>query len=295
MNAALLTQTGWQIRRGTREDRNRILPLIYFESYVHQQPGWRPILDYITPPSVFLLLQKEEVPQAVWLASIEGEAVSWLRLFAVAQPFATEQAWELLWDHARPALLQAGVQRLYALAVKEWTQRLFEQEGFRRISSVRNMAWQKQPLPPRRPLPPQFTLRPMTIEDLNAVLALDHQAFPNPWRMTAPDLQRVAQEAVVKTVIEGPEGLAGYQISTMGLRGGHLARLAVHPAAQRMGLGFALVYDALTHFLQEGAEWVTVNTWGDNQAAVQLYRRFGFRFLPEEHPLYCLDLAPEGD
>ena len=294
MTAAPLTQTEWQVRHGVLEDRNRILPLIYFEPYVHQQPGWRPILDYVNSPSVFLLLQQKDHPQAVWLASIEDEGISWLRLFAVAQVLSPEKAWALLWEQARPSLQKARVRRLYVLAVKEWTRTFFEEMGFQQVSSVRNMAWPRQPLPPRRALPPQIALRPMQPADLEAVLALDHLAFREPWKMSASDLEQVYQEAVISTVAEGPEGLVGYQISTLSVRGGHLARLAVHPAAQRQGIGFALVYDALSYFAREKAEWVTVNTWCENQAAVALYRHFGFHFLPEKHPLYRLDIAPEG-
>lgn len=294
MNTAPVTQTGLWIRHGTSADGNRILPLIYFEPYVHQQPGWRPILDYITSPSVFLLLQKDDLPQAVWLASIEKGAVSWLRLFAVAYTLSPQAAWAQLWRQALPALKQAGVKRLYALGTKGWLRSLLEDSGFRQGTAVRNLAWRRQPLPPRRPLPAEITLRPMEPSDLEAALALDRRAFPNPWKMTRPDIERVFQEATSRTVAVSPRGIVGYHISTSGVRGGHLARLAVHPQAQRRGIGYALVYDALTHFVQEGAEWVTVNTWSDNLAAIQLYHRFGFHFLPEEHPLYCLDLASEG-
>lgn len=297
MNAVPLAKTGLRIRHGTSADGNRILPLIYFEPYVHQQPGWRPILDYITPPSVFLLLEQDDRPQAVWLASIEEDekdTVSWLRLFAVAYTFSPQEAWAQLWGQALSALRQAGVQRLYALGTKGWLNALLEKSGFWQVTTVRNLAWQRQPLPPRPSLPADITLRPMEISDLKAALTLDRSAFPSPWKMTAPDIERVFQEATASTVAVSPQGIVGYHISTSGVRGGHLARLAVHPRAQRRGIGYALVYDALTHFVREGAEWVTVNTWSDNVGAIRLYHRFGFHFLPEAHPLYCLDLASEG-
>lgn len=291
MNAASLTQTDLRVRPGTSADGNRILPLIYFEPYVHQQPGWRPLLDYITSPSVFLLLQKDDHPQAAWLASIEEEDVGWLRLFAVAYTLSPQEAWRQLWRRARSALQRAGVRRLYTLGTKGWLRSLLESAGFQQETTVRNLAWQRQPLPPKRPLPPGVILRPMEPSDLEAALALDRSAFPSPWKMTAPDIQRAFQDATSSTVAVSPQGIVGYHISTFGARGGHLARLAVHPQAQRRGIGYALVYDALTHFVQEGAEWVTVNTWSDNLAAIQLYRRFGFHFLPEAHPLYRLDLS----
>ena len=281
------------VRRGEAADRNRVLPLIYFEPFVHQQPGWRPPLEWAEEGAPFFLLCQDERPEAVWLASVEEEGTAWLRLFAVSRDLAPEEAWEALWPHGEAALRQRGVRSLYVLSLHPWLERLVQQFGFRQVSSVRNMAWPRQPLPPRRDIAP-LVLRSMQPEDIPAALAVDRAAFSPPWRMGARDMERVYQEAALARVVTDAQGVVGYQISTTGPGGGHLARLAVHPRAQGRNVGFALVHDALTTLTAQGAEWVTVNTWTENEAAIRLYRRFGFHFLPEASPVYRLDLASEA-
>jgi ribosomal protein S18 acetylase RimI-like enzyme len=71
---------------------------------------------------------------------------------------------------------------------------------------------------------------------------------------------------------------------------GHLARLAVHPEFQRMGIAYSLVYDLLRQFDQQGFWRVTVNTQSDNQPSLSLYKQFGFKRTGEEIPVYDLIL-----
>ena len=291
MNAVSQRSITLTVRPGTPADRNRVLPLIYFESYVHQQPGWRPPLEFMEGDSPFFLLLQDDQLQAAWLASVEAHPAAWLRLFVVAHTIRPEVAWQALWPPALEALQRRGVQALYALAFKRWFSDLLEQSGFRQVSRIRNLAWHRQPLPPARPLPEGVVLRPMEAEDIAAAVAVDWAAFESPWQIQPADLQRVFREAVVASVVEDAHGLIGYQVSTAGPGGGHLARLAVHPRAHRRGIGFALVHHVLSVLSHQGAEWVTVNTWGENEAAIRLYLRFGFHYLPEEQPVYRLTLA----
>jgi len=87
-------------------------------------------------------------------------------------------------------------------------------------------------------------------------------------------------------VAEDDGQLLGYQISTATTMGGHLARLAVHPAAQGGGIGYALVHDMLSQFTRRGARQVTVNTQQDNLVSLALYQKAGFKRTGEEYPVY---------
>ncbi len=291
MNSAVdLREVPLTVRQGTPADRNHILPLIYFEPFVHQQAGWRPPLEWIEEGTPYLLLCQRERVQAVWLTSMEEPGIAWLRLFGVARPLDPAQAWDHLWPHALKILQEHRVRALYLMPFSPWLAHLIQGRGFRQVTRVRNLLWTRQPLPPPRPLPSPLRLRSMTPEDLPAVLAVDRAAFPHPWKLTAADLQRVWKEALHATVVEDPQGIVGFQISTAGVQGAHLARLAVHPRAQRRGAGFALVHQALTHLARQEVYQVTVNTWAENLPALRLYQRFGFAFALEDHPLYRFDL-----
>jgi ribosomal protein S18 acetylase RimI-like enzyme len=75
--------------------------------------------------------------------------------------------------------------------------------------------------------------------------------------------------------------MAGFAITGVAAHVGYLQRLAVEPAAQRHGLGRALVADSLAWMRQRDATRAMVNTAFDNAAALALYASFGFRARDE--------------
>jgi ribosomal-protein-alanine N-acetyltransferase len=82
--------------------------------------------------------------------------------------------------------------------------------------------------------------------------------------------------------------MAGFAITGVAAHVGYLQRLAVEPAAQRHGLGRALVADSLAWMRQRDATRAMVNTAFDNAAALALYASFGFR--PRDESLVILEL-----
>lgn len=71
----------------------------------------------------------------------------------------------------------------------------------------------------------------------------------------------------------------------------HLHGLGVRPAARRGGLGTALLVAAANAGLSSGADWVSLGVWADNEPALRIYRRLGWRtdarmrsYRPAEHP-----------
>ncbi len=78
----------------------------------------------------------------------------------------------------------------------------------------------------------------------------------------------------------------GFLISGRAGRAGYIQRLAVHPDAQRRGIGSALLVDALMWLRRARTQQVFVNTHVENEAALLLYRAHGFRELPERLRVY---------
>jgi ribosomal-protein-alanine N-acetyltransferase len=99
-------------------------------------------------------------------------------------------------------------------------------------------------------------------------------------------LETAFQQATIATVAEDEDGIIGYQISTAGSSGGHLARLAVHPKVQGRGIGYALARDMLSQFYRRGALKVSVNTQIENEASLALYQKVGFRQTGEVYSLF---------
>ena len=72
---------------------------------------------------------------------------------------------------------------------------------------------------------------------------------------------------------------------------GYLQRLAVATHSQGRGLGTMLVLDALTWLQRRGAQTALVNTPPDNERALALYQRCGFREEPDRLAVLHRDLA----
>jgi ribosomal protein S18 acetylase RimI-like enzyme len=147
-----------------------------------------------------------------------------------------------------------------------------------------HLGWERQVLPTAPTT--RVALRPMTREDIPAVQVVDSLGFAPVWRNSASALTLGWQQAAYATVAEDEQGVLGYQITTPSPMGGHLARLAVLPRAQRQGIGYTLVMDMLAFQSRMGALQVTVNTQQDNFASLALYAKLGFKPSGEETPVY---------
>jgi [ribosomal protein S18]-alanine N-acetyltransferase len=73
---------------------------------------------------------------------------------------------------------------------------------------------------------------------------------------------------------------------------GQIIRLAVHPGAQRQGIGRALLNDGLAYCHANHARRVTINTQESNAASLRLYEQSGFRRIGRRVPLLVRPLRP---
>lgn len=121
--------------------------------------------------------------------------------------------------------------------------------------------------------------------DFRRVYEIDLGAFSLIWRNSMSQLRAAYQEAFSASVIEIDGKVVAYQISTTNPYGGHLARLAVDPEYQHQGLATRLVGILLDTFQEQGIVEVSVNTQSDNQASLELYRKFGFHRMNETYPV----------
>jgi ribosomal protein S18 acetylase RimI-like enzyme len=129
---------------------------------------------------------------------------------------------------------------------------------------------------------PSGRTRRATRADRDAVLAVDAAAFDDFWRFDAVALREAIHATPRAHLRVGP---AHGEIEAYGLFGragtaGYVQRLAVAPAAQRTGLGRALLDDGLRWLSSRGANRAFVNTQIDNDGALALYTMAGFSRLP---------------
>jgi ribosomal protein S18 acetylase RimI-like enzyme len=117
--------------------------------------------------------------------------------------------------------------------------------------------------------------------DRLAVLAVDAAAFDDFWQLDDVGLEQAAR-ATPRSHLRVPRGdwICGYGLFGRAERTGYVQRLAIHPDAQAQGLGLALLTDGLHWMRSRGARSAFVNTQIENERALYLYERAGFRRLP---------------
>jgi ribosomal-protein-alanine N-acetyltransferase len=170
-------------------------------------------------------------------------------------------------------------------------QDLLQRNGFQVGEYIINLdLWLKEP-PPALPHADELVLRPMQQSDLPTVAAVDAAAFVPLWQNPIGDLEKAYARSAWAILAEIEEQPVGYLLAIQSFQGVHIARLAVHPAAQRRGVGRALCLDLLGASWQRGWQHITVNTQESNQNALNLYRSLGFLPDKERYPVFVRQFA----
>jgi len=121
-----------------------------------------------------------------------------------------------------------------------------------------------------------FEIRRLRSEDLDAVVAIEADAFTSPWdRETfAGLLERDSVELLVMDAAE--EGIVGYAVLWCILDQGELANIALLPTWRGRGLGSHMLRHVMSVASERGVEKLFLEVRMSNHAALELYRSFGF-------------------
>lgn len=125
--------------------------------------------------------------------------------------------------------------------------------------------------------PVEVRFEPMREADLDAVLALEQQAYSHPWqRRHFADCLAGGYQA--QLLLAG-DTLLGYFVAMQGFEEVHLLNLAVAPGHQRQGWARVML-DALVVWARgQGLQWVWLEARASNTRAVQVYKAHGFRHV----------------
>jgi ribosomal-protein-alanine N-acetyltransferase len=129
--------------------------------------------------------------------------------------------------------------------------------------------------------PPTRRTRRARAADNDALLEVDTAAFDDFWKFDAVGLDQAARatpRSHTRVTREVP--LCGYALFGRADDVGYVQRLAIRPDAQGRGLGPALLTDGLRWLRLHSARSAFVNTQVENERALGLYERAGFRRLP---------------
>ena len=142
------------------------------------------------------------------------------------------------------------------------------------------------------------SLRPMQRADLDAVIAIEDRAFPQPWSRSFFEKELAASQAACTVAVASGDGRAavvapnvaprilGYSVCWRVLDELHLLNVAVHPEHRGGTIGRRLVEAVLDDGRLTGARVVYLEVRAGNVAARRLYRRLGFRDLGVRRAYY---------
>lgn len=222
------------------------------------------------------------------VADWQDQRVAWLRLMTLTASREAKNDLDQLWGSLASDLREMNVRQVALLMVTRRSESFLHRWGFARTNAVITLRRIKGDIP-RSPTA-GFSLRDAGQADLEAVYRVDTAAFPPLWQYDRAVLKAVFTQATSMTLLEKDGQVLGYQASTRYSSSAHLARLAVIPEAQGMGLGSTLVRDMLRFFASRKVTTVTVNTQEDNIRSQQLYARFGFEPINHSVPVWTLEL-----
>ena len=130
-----------------------------------------------------------------------------------------------------------------------------------------------------------IVLRTAQANDLDAILAIEHRVFSDPWspESFAPEFGDPYSWFCVAE-IDG--ALAGYVIARIVAKQGEIANIAVNPVHQRSGLGGKLLDAAVEAANAAECEAVWLEVRISNEPAQRLYESRGFEQIGRRRGYY---------
>jgi [ribosomal protein S18]-alanine N-acetyltransferase len=120
-------------------------------------------------------------------------------------------------------------------------------------------------------------IRFMTVDDLDAVMEIEHSSFSIPWSREAFYNEIEQNHLSTYLVVEDGERVAGYCGVWLVVDEAHITNVAVLPDYRGQGCGEALMERIMKIAKEVGAHVMTLEVRVSNKAAQGLYRKMGFQ------------------
>ena len=141
---------------------------------------------------------------------------------------------------------------------------------------------------------PLLAITPMQLDDLSAIMALEHLCFESPW---TPDIYRRElrdNSFSFYHVVRPTSPNAGMSLPPVLAYGGcwvtgdecHLMTIATHPDWRRRHLSEWLLLDLLAEARQRAAGRCMLEVRAGNRSAIGLYEKLGFEQVGLRHGYY---------
>lgn len=285
----------WEIRPVKRSDRGEIFRLLREATFVHVHADWHLPSDWLgTPAFVISEMAQEGNSQRQVLGCIAAAAdplpAAWMRLVALENISSAQDILAEMLEAILPRLRLQGIDQLAWLPARYWPQQWFGELGFEIGNWIITFVKEDLELPtaPYR----DVSIRPVMADDLPRLVELEEKSFDPLWRHSLNGLRLAMNQAISFQVALMNQQQVGFQYSVPGQHPDnvHLVRITVDSKVQSQGIGSALLRAALNDYRRIGATSVSLNTQLDNISSHRLYRRFGFRRIDDDIPLWIMKL-----
>lgn len=123
---------------------------------------------------------------------------------------------------------------------------------------------------------PSLQIRPMTPDDISAIVAMEKRCFTTPWTSHAFRMELKNHLAVYQVAsLDGQ--VMGYGGMWLILDEAHVTNVAVHPQARGRGIGKALMKTLIQETVDRRLKRMTLEVRKSNETALAMYRKLGFR------------------
>jgi ribosomal-protein-alanine N-acetyltransferase len=134
--------------------------------------------------------------------------------------------------------------------------------------------------------------RPMKLEDIPRVHAIDVLSFSMPWPEKSYQFELTQNPTTLAIVAElnQPEMnplVVGMAVVWMIIDEAHIATVAIHPDYRGRGLGKHLLEETLRLCIRRGAILATLEVREGNQVAQEMYKKFGFKVVGRRPHYYA--------
>jgi len=131
---------------------------------------------------------------------------------------------------------------------------------------------------------PEFTLRPGTPADVEAMHQLDLLCFDKPFRFDMKSMRKYATHPEAVVVIAESHGeLRGFIVvnptKRRAMHAAYITTLDVHPEFRRTGIARALVAEAEQRAASAGAATMQLHVYTGNLSAISFYEASGYEQL----------------
>jgi len=131
-----------------------------------------------------------------------------------------------------------------------------------------------------------LALSPMTLDDLDDVLAIERQSFQTPWSREAFRYELTQNRVARSMTVRAGTRLVGYLCLWEIGHEIHITNLAVHPSFRRRGAARALLGRILEDARASAATLVFLEVRPTNTEALTLYESLGFRVIGRRKGYY---------